>query len=141
MRLNFSAMSTLKERVQEILEMRQWSARRLCREAELDESHVGALLADRMSDFTTETANAIARAAGVSLHWLVTGQGEREPYETNARPEAVYPSRTAAAEAARKLGISEDAIRRVLASEEQHDRDPGPRYWFAKMQAEDAVRR
>lgn len=80
---------------------------------------------------------AIARAGGVSLHWLSTGEGQPEERHHEAPSVAAgpdrYPSRRAEAEALRGL-VSDSAINAMLVEEHKGapETDPGAEHWFAR---------
>ena len=75
------AVSTLADRIEWILEHREgpggkpWSARGLSTAAGLAQAHVGMMKRGDAKSVTGETLAAVARTAGVSLHWLTTGEG------------------------------------------------------------------
>jgi transcriptional regulator with XRE-family HTH domain len=77
----FASVSDLAERVQWILNNRHrpdgklWKAKPLSKEAGLGETHVGMIARGDVTNVKTETVYAIARAAGVSGAWLLTGKG------------------------------------------------------------------
>lgn len=132
-------MSSLLERMEEVLERRKWSAQRWGREAGLSErSHVSGmmrLLRKSGRPFTGDLATwaRLAEAADVSLDWLAFGKGN--PWDGMHRDLAndEYPTR------ARILGFahltrafSDDAVRQVAALS-GFARDPGPRFWLRAL--------
>jgi len=134
-------MKTISERVQYILDTREWSQRELGRHAGLDESHIGAIVRGEVKSPQTKTMTAIASGSGFSLQWLATGEGPEQPYEAPALPlDDPYPSRAQAAVAARLLHVAEPAILTVLELNEEYAADPGEEYWFERMRAEDRKR-
>lgn len=76
-----SEVSTLSERVEWILENRKqpdgrrWSQRGLSAASGLSPAHVGMMLRGDAKAVKAETLAGLARAAGVSLGWLLTGEG------------------------------------------------------------------
>lgn len=84
--------SVVGTRIRQAREMAGISARELDRLAGLSENHT-SLLESVVRDVRTETAAAIARTLGVSLDWLVLGEG-KAPTERTVR---------AAVETARQL--------------------------------------
>jgi hypothetical protein len=72
--------TTLADRLRMILDHKGWSARRLGREAGIAQTHPAAVIAkfdaDPDASVETSTVEAMARAAGVSRDWLLTGRGE-----------------------------------------------------------------
>ena len=71
-------MSTLAERIRWILDHRPISAQALSMRAGLAPGHVGHFLYGRVKNPRRDTLAAIAGAAGVSVAWLVDGEGEPE---------------------------------------------------------------
>lgn len=66
-----------------------WSASALSQAAGLARSHIPNIVSGTQgADIKWETATAIARVANVRTTWLMTGQGEREPYESGETPVA-----------------------------------------------------
>jgi len=68
-------MSSITHRILWILEQRKCSARELSEDAKLSPIHVGKILERKGGRVAADTVAAIARAANVSLWWLVTGEG------------------------------------------------------------------
>lgn len=93
-----NVVSTLQERIQWVLETRNLAAGALSLKAGLARSHIGGILRGReISNLRESTARKIAKAANVSVAWLATGQGPREPY-TEAEAVPLYPSSTASSD-------------------------------------------
>jgi hypothetical protein len=75
-------VTTLAERIQWILDNcrdpsgEPWTAKSLSQAADLADTHVGMMKRGTVKKVTHETLAKLARAAGVSHHWLVTGEGE-----------------------------------------------------------------
>lgn len=94
------------------------SMRALSRAAGRAPSHVEHILSGRSSaDISLDLARDLARAGNVRLAWLLTGEGEREPFseiEQPPSPEDRYPSRRAGLQAALALGIPEVVIAEML---------------------------
>lgn len=86
--LYFQRVATVGDRVRQILELRNVSARELSRRAGLGETQVALLVKryERNPDVTTSlaTLTAIASGGGVSLKWLATGQGD--PTDEDPKP-------------------------------------------------------
>lgn len=68
-------MNTLAERLQWARGLTELSARDLDKLANLTPGHTTAIEVGRRASPSAETARAIARALGVSLDWLVDGNG------------------------------------------------------------------
>jgi transcriptional regulator with XRE-family HTH domain len=68
-------MATIADRVREILSRKDWSQSELSRRAGLTRSHIGWILGHPDSPVQSDTLAKIAEGAGVSTHWLTTGQG------------------------------------------------------------------
>lgn len=87
-------MSTVSDRIREILARKEWSARRLSVESKLTPTHVSQIIrkfdawkpGDDDPRVETGTLREIARAGGVSASWLITGEGSPEP--TQDEPSA-----------------------------------------------------
>lgn len=72
-------MDTIADRIRWILETRDLSARALSKRAGLADGHVSMILRGLVGKgVTAETLAQIARAGGVSVQWLATGEGQRE---------------------------------------------------------------
>ena len=80
------AVSTIPERIREILALREWNERELCRRSGLSEAHVNKLVQRKAGRPSAETLVKIAEGASVSLLWLMTGDGPIEDTETPASP-------------------------------------------------------
>ena len=85
---------------------------------------------DSRATFRQSTAEALARALGISLAQLVGDASE----EDSALPVDIYPARARAVDAARKLDFPAAAIQVVLR--EKRDDDPPAIYWFRRIEAE-----
>lgn len=99
-RLALNGTSGLADRLRQVMDHHGWSRRKFSQKAGLDAVHVGKILArlaihprPRMD---ADTLTALARAAGVTAHWLLTGEGperlardtaEDAPRDPRARPE------------------------------------------------------
>lgn len=97
------------------LTVREWATK-----AGLSPNHVSTLQSRLRREpdarFEAKTIAALARAAGVSLRWLATGDGPmfEEPLPT--RPDEVYPRRAAAVFVAEHLEhLPQSAIAEVMA--------------------------
>lgn len=77
-------MSTLKERVEAVLELRGITAHAWSVEAGLSSAHVNMILAGRSREPRRSTIEKLARAARVRTDWLMSGTGEPEPREADA---------------------------------------------------------
>jgi transcriptional regulator with XRE-family HTH domain len=130
-------MPSMAARIRWIMKSRGLSGRALAKLAKLSPTYINTLTAGRTQNPTKDSLNAISKAAGVRLEWLMRGVEPREPYESADEVAIEYQdSRERAASAARILGISEVAIRAVLSRDEKHDSDPGPLYWYHQIEAE-----
>lgn len=85
-------VSTLAERVAWILDNRRrpdgraWSARGLSDAAGLAPAHVGMMKRGDAKDVRADTLAALAKAAGVSVRWLTTGDGAPDHDESAPSP-------------------------------------------------------
>jgi transcriptional regulator with XRE-family HTH domain len=85
-------VSTLQDRLRWVLETRNLAAGALSVNAGLARSHIGGILrGNEESNLRESTARKIAKAADVSVAWLMTGQGPREPY-VEAEVVPLYPN-------------------------------------------------
>lgn len=133
---------SLLERMREVMRMRQWSEREWARRAGLkEEANVNQIMRALRKDADAEkiagTAAvwvALARAAGVSLDWLLTGRGSPHSFTVDVHDDPRYPSRARVIGVAHLLGFSEAAISALL--DHTPERDPGPDYWLRLLQAE-----
>lgn len=106
--------------------------RELARRAGLaSEAHVGLMLRrlrEEPGAVLVGTLDKVARGAGVSLAWLVTGEEAGRPVLDPA------PARTAAAKVAASRGIWPEAVRSVLADEvSEQDRARTGTWWLSRM--------
>lgn len=135
---------SLLERMQEVMRVRKWSEREWARRAGLKEEAnvnqiVRALKKDPDPEKVAGSADLfvkLARAANVSLDWLLGGRGSPYSFTVDVHDDPRYPSRARVIGVAHLLGFSEAAIRAV--SEHAPDRDPGADYWLRILQAEQA---
>lgn len=86
-------MSTLKERVEAVLELRGITAHAWSVEAGLSSAHVNMILAGRSREPRRSTIEKLARAARVRTDWLMSGTGEPEPREAD-EPADAEPAHT-----------------------------------------------
>jgi transcriptional regulator with XRE-family HTH domain len=133
-------VSTLQDRLRWVLETRNLAAGALSVKAGLARSHIGGILrGNEESNLRESTARKIANAADVSVAWLMTGQGPREPYVEaeavplypNAAPPSgdPYPSRTQVSLLLRGTVPDKvlDALRVVTPA---GGLDPGREWWI-----------
>lgn len=84
-------METLQKRIERILKDKGWSQRRLALEAGLSERFVLTLMTrireKKDPKMKYDSAEAIARCAGVSVSWLLTGHGPMRPGEPEPSSE------------------------------------------------------
>jgi transcriptional regulator with XRE-family HTH domain len=135
---------TLLERMHFVLKSKGWSGREWARRAGLsEENHVNALMLRMKNDAEgrlagdIETYAKLAKAAGVSLDWLVLGRGVPVGDAIEVSDDPRYPSRARVVVVAYWLGFPEAVIRAVL----DHDApsvDPGPDYWLRLLQLKQA---
>lgn len=94
----FAPVSDLAERVQWILANRHrpdgklWKAKPLSKEAGLGETHVGMIARGDVTNVKTETVYAIAKAAGVSGAWLLTGKGSPDDRDEALEDDSEHTS-------------------------------------------------
>lgn len=116
-----NAVTTLKERLDAVRKEKGWSQRELARQAGLkSETHVGNFM--RGSQPRGDNAKKIARALGVNLDWLVSGEGPRDP--APAKTEERYHAMPAVRMAAAAQGFPKpfiDAWEPQLDADEQPD--------------------
>ncbi len=80
-------MNTLPERLKWARELMGLSARDLDKLAKITPGHTASVEIGRRKSPSAETARALARALGVSLDWLVDGNG-MAPSEAQLRAQA-----------------------------------------------------
>jgi transcriptional regulator with XRE-family HTH domain len=85
---------------------------------------------------TATTVARVAKALGVSMQWLMTGQGPME--ETEQDP---IPNRALAASIAREGGIEEAAIQAVLALPVKDPESRTVLWWINAFQTREAFHR
>jgi transcriptional regulator with XRE-family HTH domain len=74
----------LGDRLQKTRELAECTARELDRLAETAEGHASLIESGVVKNVTVETAAALAKVLGVSLDWLITGDG-KSPSERAVR--------------------------------------------------------
>jgi transcriptional regulator with XRE-family HTH domain len=75
---------SIADRIRRVLEVREWSARKLSEESGLAGSQISTVLKRLDKDpeaIEVETVKAIAKGAKVAPDWLLTGRGDPEPGE------------------------------------------------------------
>jgi hypothetical protein len=87
----YKAPVTLEERIRFALRRSDLSARKLSRKAELSEGFLAYVFRTLRTDpngtpFSVDNLRALARAAGVSSEWLITGSGSPDDPETQSAP-------------------------------------------------------
>jgi len=123
---------------------KHFTRRGLARAAGLKtEVHVQQILAGYQRKIEASTAIALARAGDVKVHWLLTHEGPREPFD---EPESVssrvvahdeqHPNLADATQAARLMGYSEDAIERVK-SDNAGQPDQPVEMWVEEIKLQD----
>jgi hypothetical protein len=132
---NIAGVTSLLDRIGEILEETKLNPSQLAAKAELKErTHVHTLMrrlrAKPDASLDMPTLVAIARAGNVTLDWLITGQEPKRPPIADADPK--YPSRASALAAARLLGWPEAAIAQVAAVDNLAS-DPGAEHWMQRL--------
>lgn len=129
----------IAERMQQIMDWNQWSAREWARQAGLPESHLNTIIMRLRGDgkgTNVTTLAKLAEAANVSLDWLWAGRGSPSGPITNTQ-DPRYPSRGRVIAALRFLG--EDVPRGVidaLLAEAGFIDDPGVQYWWGRAKIE-----
>jgi len=132
-------------RLADAMESRGLSGGELARRAGFTAQYMNSLRSgDRGARLPIDTARRIAAALGVSVDWLVKGEGPRDRlsdvYMVPGTPDP-YPTRTEAIALLAKVVEPEviDALRTVVP---QTDGDPGRDYWiqYAKALAKDLKR-
>jgi hypothetical protein len=86
------------------------------------------LASDPEAGMTDRTAKALAEVLGVDVQTILSGETEASTLVD------VYPERSAAVEAARKLQLPEAAIQLVL--KENPGGSPSAMYWFRRIESE-----
>lgn len=104
-------MTTISERVREVLALRDINERELSRRAGLSEAHINKIVQKKDGRPSAETVAKISAAAGVSLVWLITGEG---PIEA-AAPASAGPTDDSRRRLETALGQAFNAARHHLA--------------------------
>lgn len=133
-------METLASRVNWLLQQTEMSARALSLKAGLSPNHVGMLARGTVATRPAhDTLAALARAAGVSVEWLASGEGEPRLEGARAAQPGLhleyverYPSRREAAAALAGL-VRQDAIDGVLRWHLHNEEDPGMAWWIERI--------
>jgi transcriptional regulator with XRE-family HTH domain len=132
--LAVALVSTLLERL-ELISARSGGQRELCRRAGLAESFIGStiskLKAKPSAGLSATTASALAKAAGVSLDWLIDGTGP---------PPDRYPNRVIALDLMRGR-VSSDAASFVASIQMHADSDLTVGQWVDELRREDTRQR
>lgn len=136
-RVTLVEMDRLIDRVLLLVEeekRRGGSQRKLSLRAGLSGGYVATLLtrlrSNQDADLDSMTARKIAAAAGVSTHWLITGEGAR------AVPTVrVHPHLAEAIRAAEIVQIERGAIDAVLADAASIEHDMDAAEWLRRIQA------
>ena len=134
----FPIMS-LEERLRWVMGQRGWTMSGWCIAAGLSERTTLDKYFRRIkkrpdASMTIAVLVPLAKAAGVSVDWLATGEGTPVPTPTQ-EPDARYPTRAQAIQAARVFLYEPEAIERVRLRDD-FTRDPGLDYWLALLRAE-----
>lgn len=90
-------------------------------------------------DVSVRWLAAVARELGVRFEWLAEGQGPMVEGERTVEYDARYPNFARAADAARALGLRDEAISRMASAVGSTDYDPEPFVWLDKIRLEDAL--
>jgi hypothetical protein len=136
---------TLYERLKKVLEDNNWNPGVWAKRADLHRSHVYGLMKQAQEKpsqkLAYETARKLAKAAGVSVEWLMEDRGSPDDAylagsseEDEEEEPARLPGKARAAEAARALQYPAEAIQEVLDSEDD-EVDLGAEYYLQQMQA------
>jgi transcriptional regulator with XRE-family HTH domain len=125
-------------RTKAVLKERGWSTRELGRRAGISEEHAVKILQRGLSTATAEKAQQIADALGVSLRWLLTGEGPQDV--PGGSVDADGPERYAhRAEAIEFLGSKVDprAPRAVSEWKLFSSGDPSRTWWIEQILEEE----
>lgn len=96
---------------------KKWNAKTLSLAAGLSQNHVGQFRRGEVRGGQSETLDAIAKAAGVSTEWLVSGRGEPIAIDDFATIESPIDSAISAAYSHEKHTLKDlDAVRNVFRS-------------------------
>jgi hypothetical protein len=128
---------TVRERLVWAIRFRETNQLQASLKAGLHPGHVNRILkrAEKNPKATIEieTANRLARALDVSLHWLQTGEGARYPYEPYLDSDDPFPNRQRAAWAHTLIGTDSRAIAEVVRADWGDTKDPAPKVWFKRI--------
>ncbi len=131
-------------RLAQAMEARGLSGGELARRAGFTSQYVNSLRAgERGARLPLDTARKLAHALGVSVDWLVKGEGPRErlsdvfvvgegaaaPFRPPA-PSDIYPSRAEAIALLAKV-VEPEVIEALRAVVPEGDGDPGREFWIA----------
>lgn len=135
-------METIADRIEAILREKKVSASALSESAGLTRVHVNKIIKrvreNPDSRIENATLEAIAKAGGVTLDWLMTGRadhGTAPPLvQTALRVEHTerYPGRAEAAKAMRGV-LPDPAVDSVLRWDLNATQDPGALWWIERM--------
>lgn len=117
-------LSQLRDRIEFVrqetgLSYRQWS-----KKAGIRETHVSTIRSKPGMIPRSDTLRKLADAAGISLRWLATGEGDWRAQPEPVGRDSKYPNRPRALEACRLLGFSDAAIQQVESQERAADLSP-----------------
>lgn len=136
-------MDTVISRMRLIMELKGWSEREWCRLAGIkEESNLNKLIKRMSEDPTTISGDAktfakLAKAAGISLDWLLLGVGVPTPESIDFTTDDHYPTRPRVLLGAFIIGFPRAAIDAALVHNEPES-DPGWDYWVRFLQVEQA---
>ena len=124
-----------QSRLSEAMQSRGLSGGELARRAGFTSQYVNSLRSgDRGARLPLETARKLAAALGVSVDWLVKGEGPRERlsdvFVVGGAPAEPYPSRTEAI-ALLATVVEPEVITALRAVVPDGDGDPGREFWIA----------
>jgi transcriptional regulator with XRE-family HTH domain len=134
--------ATLGQRLQQALKARGMGINELDRA--IGKHGYCSRIARDEREATADNLGAIALALGISLDWLVLGQGEMDSASVTTKEsgEAVvdrYPFRALVARFARAAGLDPQAIEQTCAESLQSDVDPGAMYWLRQIEQRAAL--
>lgn len=132
-------VDSVPKRLRWAMNYRKMNQLQLTKRAGLSRAAVNRILmrgeSNPRSGIKDQTATKLAKALDFSLHWILTGEGDKFPFEPYLRTDDPMPNRQIAVKAHMLLGSDSRAISQVVNQDWPDDNDPAPKVWFKRIEA------